>query len=96
MERLDLQGLDSGEVTAFMEHAAGHDLDQPALDLADAVHQETQGNPFFIGEMLLHLAESGLIVQREGRWQSDFSLAEVGIPGGHPRGGGPPPVAPVQ
>ncbi len=82
VERLDLQGLDSGEVTAFMEHAAGHVLDQPGLELADAVHQETQGNPFFIGEMLLHLAESGLIVQREGRWESDFSLADVGIPEG--------------
>jgi len=65
-----------------MERAAGHSLEDPALELAAAVHHETQGNPFFIGEMLLHLAESGLIVQREGRWTSDFSLAEVGIPEG--------------
>ena len=65
-----------------MEHAAGHELEPDGSELAAAVHQETQGNPFFIGEMLLHLAESGLIVQREGRWQSDFSLDEVGIPEG--------------
>lgn len=82
VERLDLQGLDSDEVTAFMEHAAGHALEPSGLELAAAVHQETQGNPFFIGEMLLHLAESGLIVHREGRWESDFTLAEVGIPEG--------------
>jgi class 3 adenylate cyclase/tetratricopeptide (TPR) repeat protein len=82
VERVDLQGLDPGEVTSFMEHAAGHDLTADGLALAAAVHQETQGNPFFIGEMLLHLAESGLIVHREGRWQSDFTLAEVGIPEG--------------
>jgi hypothetical protein len=82
VERLDLQGLDPGEVTDFMEHAAGHVLEDSGLELAAAVHQETQGNPFFIGEMLLHLSESGLIVQRNGRWESDFSLAEVGIPEG--------------
>src|SRR4051812_8886787 len=82
VERLDLQGLDPGEVTAFMESAAGHTLEESALELSAAVHQETQGNPFFIGEMLLHLAESGLIVQRDGRWTSDVTLAEVGIPEG--------------
>lgn len=82
VERLDLHGLDPGEVTDFMEHAAGHGLEESGLELAAAVHQETQGNPFFIGEMLLHLAESGFIVQREGRWESDFSLADVGIPEG--------------
>ncbi len=82
VERLDLQGLDADEVTDFMEHAAGHGLEDSGLELAAAVHQETQGNPFFIGEMLLHLAESGQIVQREGRWESDLSLAEVGIPEG--------------
>lgn len=82
VERVDLQGLDAAEVTEFMEHAAGHDLDAPALELAAAVHRETEGNPFFVGEMLLHLAESGLIVQRDGRWESDFTLGEVGIPEG--------------
>jgi len=82
VERLDLLGLDAGEVTDFMEHAAGHGLEESGLELAAAVHQETQGNPFFIGEMLLHLAESGLIVQREGRWESDITLAEIGIPEG--------------
>ena len=82
VERLDLQGLDADEVTDFMEHAAGHALEQSGLDLAAAVHQETQGNPFFVGEMLLHLAESGLIVQRDGQWTSDTTLAEAGIPEG--------------
>ena len=46
------------------------------------MHAETEGNPFFVGEMLRHLAESGLIVQRGDRWTSDFALGEVGIPEG--------------
>jgi predicted ATPase len=47
-----------------------------------ALHAETEGNPFFIGEVLRHLAESGVLVQRDGRWTSDRTLAEVGIPEG--------------
>lgn len=82
VDRLDLAGLDIGEITAFMELAAGHDLDEPGMRLAEAVHRETEGNPFFLSEMIRHLAESGYIVQREGRWVSDYSLDEVGIPEG--------------
>ncbi|MEO7573288.1 MAG: AAA family ATPase [Acidimicrobiales bacterium] len=80
--RLDLMGLDAQDVEQLMETAAGHDLDAPALELARAVHAETEGNPFFVGQMLLHLAESGLIVQRGDRWTSDLTLSDVGIPEG--------------
>ena len=80
--RLDLIGLDAEGVEQLMENAAGHDLDEQALELAKAVHTETEGNPFFVGQMLLHLAESGLIVQRDDRWTSDFALSDVGIPEG--------------
>ena len=80
--RLDLAGLDASEVTAMMETVAGHDLDEPGIGLALAVQHETQGNPFFVGEVLRHLAESGAIVQRDGRWTSDRTLEEVGLPEG--------------
>jgi class 3 adenylate cyclase/tetratricopeptide (TPR) repeat protein len=80
--RLDLMGLDAKGVEQLMESAAGHDLSGPGLELARAVHAETEGNPFFVSEMLLHLAESGLIVQRGDRWAPDAALADVGIPEG--------------
>ena len=82
VSRLDLAGLDESEVTAMMATVAGHDLDEPGVDLAVAVQRETQGNPFFVGEVLRHLAESGAIVQRDGRWTSDRTLEEAGIPEG--------------
>jgi predicted ATPase/class 3 adenylate cyclase len=80
--RLDLAGLDPADVAALMEAAAGHDLDEPGIALARAVQAETDGNPFFVGEVLRHLAESGQIFQRDGRWTSDLTLAEAGIPEG--------------
>ena len=82
VSRLDLVGLDASEVTALMESTAGHDLDEPGADLALALQRETEGNPFFVGEVLRHLAESGVLVQRDGRWTSDFTFGDVGLPEG--------------
>jgi tetratricopeptide (TPR) repeat protein len=82
VSRLDLDGLSDDEVLTFMSRAAGHELDEPGRELAAAVHRETAGNPFFVGEVLRHLAESGAIVQREGTWTADISLEQFGIPEG--------------
>jgi class 3 adenylate cyclase/tetratricopeptide (TPR) repeat protein/type II secretory pathway predicted ATPase ExeA len=82
VERLALTGLDEAGVTDFLERTAGHRLDEPAQALVQALHAETEGNPFFLGEVLRHLAESGVLVQRDGRWTSDVTLDQVGIPEG--------------
>ncbi|MDP9238061.1 MAG: AAA family ATPase [Chloroflexota bacterium] len=51
--------------------------------LAQALHQETEGNPFFIREVLAHLIETGKIVREGGRWVSRVaSVTELGIPEG--------------
>ena len=57
---------------------------QPARQaLAAALYQETEGNPFFIREVLAHLIESGKIVHEDGRWVGRVtSIAELGIPEG--------------
>ena len=82
VERLALAGLDEQGVTEFLERTAGHGLDDPGVALAHAVHAETEGNPFFIGEVLRHLLESGAIVFRDGRYSVDRTLDAVGIPEG--------------
>ena len=46
-----------------MEAAAGHELDDAGVDLAQAVYRETDGNPFFVSEVLRHLSETGAIYQ---------------------------------
>jgi class 3 adenylate cyclase/tetratricopeptide (TPR) repeat protein len=82
VERLALTGLDEAGVADFLESTAGHDLGETGRALVHALHVETEGNPFFIGEVLRHLAESGVLVQRDGRWTTAFSVGEVGIPEG--------------
>ena len=83
VDRLDLQGLDEDEISGFMANVAGHELTEGGRDLAEALHTETEGNPFFVGEVLRHLAESGAIVQDDdGRWTTSGAVADFGIPEG--------------
>ena len=83
VERLAISGLDAAGVTAFVEAAAGHSLDdEAAQELPRVVWRETEGNPFFVAEVLRHLSESRAIEQRDGRWVVRADLGELGIPEG--------------
>jgi class 3 adenylate cyclase/tetratricopeptide (TPR) repeat protein len=82
VERLALSGFTSEEVEAFVAAAAGEELDDPKRALAAAVHAETEGNAFFVGEVLRHLAETGALVQRDGVWQATIDLEDMAIPEG--------------
>ena len=82
-ERVPVTGLDAPGVAAFLEAAAGHGLDEEGEDLARAVWTETEGNPFFVAEVLRHLSESGVVERRGGRWEvAAGTLEELGIPEG--------------
>src|SRR4029077_17894103 len=80
-ERMKLTGLDSEDVLALIELAAGQELDADGRELATEIARETAGNPFFAGELLRHLTESGTIEQQEnGRWRVAGDLSELGLP----------------
>ena len=80
-ERMKLTGLESDDVLALIEAAAGQELDEDGRALAAEITRETAGNPFFAGELLRHLTESGAIVQEDdGRWRLVGDLAKLGLP----------------
>lgn len=81
-ERVLLHGLSRQEVDRLLTLRAGHELDADGRQLAEALQRETEGNPFFIGESLRHLAESGKLQQSEGRWTVAAGINELGIPEG--------------
>jgi len=81
-ERLALTGLDVAGVAAYLEQAAGHELSDEELELAGAIHAETEGNPFFVGEVIRHLTESGAFARRDGGWVMQADFRELGIPEG--------------
>jgi DNA-binding SARP family transcriptional activator len=79
--RVQLTGLDDAGVVAMMEATAGYALDEAAVNLAHAVYRETDGNPFFVGEVLRHLSETGAIYQdTTGRWVATGSIEDIGLP----------------
>jgi class 3 adenylate cyclase len=75
VERVALHGLESDDVRAMTEAAAGHELDGDGVALASEIAAETDGNPFFVGEILRNLSESGMVVfdEQRGRWAIDRS-----------------------
>ena len=81
VSRLELSGLNHGDVLSYMEAVAGHKLPEDGVALAHAVHRETDGNPFFLSEVLRHLAETGAIYQDEaGQWTTAESLGSLALP----------------
>ena len=81
VSRIDMVGLDDTGVVALMEAGAGHRLDAAAVGLAHAISRETDGNPFFVSEVLRHLVETGAIGQdAEGRWVAQDSLDTTALP----------------
>jgi tetratricopeptide (TPR) repeat protein len=82
VERVTLHGLDEEEVTQFVGAAANQSIDTEIEQLARAVYTETEGNPFFVGQVLRHLVESGAVELHEGRWVRTERASHVGIPEG--------------
>jgi class 3 adenylate cyclase/tetratricopeptide (TPR) repeat protein len=77
VQRIVLRGLSSSGVRAMVEALAG----QPVPDeLVRLVETETEGNPFFIEEVYLHLAESGVLLDEQGRVRPDLRMAEDSVP----------------
>ncbi len=54
--RITLRGLDTDAVGRYVKMATGVD---PPDGLAEAVHAQTEGNPFFLGEVVRLLASEG-------------------------------------
>ena len=63
--RLSLDGLDADGVCELIVRSGGHADEATATAFATTVLVETSGNPFFVGEVLRDLAESG-------RWSGEF------------------------
>ncbi len=73
VSRVELAGLSQFEVQDLCRSIAGRAIDGGAVDaFATDLHTETAGNPFFVGELLRHLVESGEVIRGDGTgWSSN-------------------------
>ena len=77
VERVNLRRLSFDGVRALLSALAG----QPAPEqLVRMIDRETEGNPFFVEEVYLHLVESGVLLDDHGRVRADLQLDEVSVP----------------
>ena len=79
--RLGLEGLDDSEVAALLAARAGHVLGEPGEALARQLTRETDGNPFYVSELLRHLVETGQIRRNDaGRWDASPTTPDMALP----------------
>ena len=82
-ERVLLRGLSIEEVAAMIEAGAQHELGPRGVPLAEAIHRESEGNPFFIEEIIRHLIETGGLYRRGDQWAIGAQrIEDLGIPEG--------------
>lgn len=81
VERFELEGLDTASVEAFIAATEGLDR-QGGRPEAEAVRAHTAGNPFFVGELLRHMSETGASYRRQEPWTYYADTANVGVPQG--------------
>ena len=80
VDRLTLHGLTEQDVVELLGSAGQRDVDARGRDLAKLIHSETDGNAFFIAELLRHLVESGELLRHDDRWTFDRPVGELSIP----------------
>jgi DNA-binding winged helix-turn-helix (wHTH) protein/predicted ATPase/type II secretory pathway predicted ATPase ExeA len=54
----------------------------PLRGLVQAIHQRTDGNPLFMVSVVDYLVAQELLVWREGQWELQRDLTEIGVPEG--------------
>lgn len=78
-ERVLLRGLSTDEVKELIDSIDNQDSPRP---FAELVHRETEGNPFFVAEILRNLVETGAITRVDGQWVGTAESVAENLPEG--------------
>ncbi len=70
-QRIVLRGLSRGEVAGYIRAAANV---EPARDVLERIYEETEGNPFFLSEVVNLMAQEGTL--------SADSVSDIAVPDG--------------
>lgn len=77
VERMHLTRFDADGVAEMIEALSGR---TPPSAIVDAVYSETEGNPFFVGEVYRHFAEDGKVFDSAGEFRQDIDIDELDVP----------------
>jgi predicted ATPase len=71
--------LSREEVEVLLSARAGQSVPN---ELVGLIYSETDGNPFFVEEMFLHLHQAGKLFDDTGQWLSGIAIGETEVPRG--------------
>src|SRR5262245_5441251 len=77
VERLLLRGLPEEDVRAMLVALRGENVPET---LARAISRETEGNPFFVQEIVRHLVDEGVLGGEGAPWTRQSRLADLRLP----------------
>jgi tetratricopeptide (TPR) repeat protein len=73
-----LKKLTSDEVSAMLGALGGR---EPPAAVVAVINAETDGNPFFIEEVVKQLKDEGRLFDEGGGWRADIQMGELEVPG---------------
>ena len=77
VERLNLARFEASDVARMIEALSGK---TPPDTVVTAVFSETEGNPFFVGEVYRHFVEEGRVFDANGEFRTDLEIDELEVP----------------
>jgi tetratricopeptide (TPR) repeat protein len=77
VERILLRGLPEEDVSAMVTALRGESVPEA---LARAISRETEGNPFFVQEIVRHLVDEGMLGRAGAQWTRQSYLADLRLP----------------
>jgi class 3 adenylate cyclase len=75
--RIGLRPLTEDGVAGLMAGLTGQ---RPPPALVRGIYTQSEGNPFFAEELYFHLAESGVLLDDQGRFRGDLRIEELEVP----------------
>lgn len=76
-DRLVLRKLSEADSATLIGSMVGQDFPS---GLAASIYQATDGNPFFLEEVVKHLAEEGRLMDASGRLRPDAAIGDIEVP----------------
>ena len=76
-ERMSLRRLPEAGTAALVEILCGQ---QPSPSLTERLHGETEGNAFFLEEVVEHLREEGRLFDERGQLRSSLDVEDLEVP----------------
>jgi class 3 adenylate cyclase len=77
VERVTIRGLDDRDVGQLIAALDGR---PSSAVLASAMRHDTAGNPLFVGQLLRHLDDTGVLVERGGELTLEDGEGQLGVP----------------